>query len=317
MTTTSQFVHLKVHSEFSLIDGLVRVKGLVKAAADAGMPAVAMTDQCNFFGLIKFYKAANGLGVKPIAGSDVWMRSDSGDVHTLTLLVQNLAGYKNLILLISKAYQEGQVHGIPYIKREWLKELGEGLIALSGGRAGDVGAALVAGRHDEAAELLQYWMDLFPDRYYLELQRTGRENEAIYIERAVALADEVSCPIVATNDVRFLRPEEFEAHEARVCIHDGAALDDPRRERRYSDQQYLRSPEEMIELFADLPDAVANTVEIAKRCSLEIELGTYYLPEFPIPENFRQDPFFKEHFTYETLEQQTVKVLHDKWHGRN
>jgi DNA polymerase III subunit alpha len=316
MSDTKPFVHLKVHSEFSLIDGLVRVKALTKAVAEMGMPAVALTDQCNFFGLIKFYKAANAAGVKPIAGSDVWMMSDSGEVHTLTLLVQNLKGYKNLTLIISRAYREGQQHGVAYIKREWLKEHGEGLIALSGGRKGDVGAALVAGRHDEAAELLQYWMDLFPDRYYLELQRTGRENEALYIERAVALADEVSCPIVATNDVRFLTSEEFEAHEARVCIHDGAALDDPRRERRYSDQQYLRSPAEMVELFADLPDAIENTVEIAKRCSIDIELGTYYLPEFPIPENFREDPFFKQHISYETLEQQTIKVLHEKWQGR-
>lgn len=315
MTSTS-FVHLKVHSEFSLVDGLVRIKGLVKAVAEAGMPAVALTDVSNFFGLIKFYKAANGAGVKPIIGSDMLVRSDSGDVYPISLYVQNLAGYKNLTLLISKAYQENQIHGVGYIKREWLKQLGDGLIVLSCGRLGDVGAALVAGRRGEATELLQYWMDLFPNRYYVELQRTGRLNEEVYIEQAVALADELGCPIVATNDVRFLTSSEFEAHEARVCIHDGVTLDDPRRERRYTEQQYLRSPEEMCELFKDLPDAIENTLEIAKRCSLEIELGTYYLPEFPIPENFREDPFFKTVFSYQELENQTRRVLQDKWAGR-
>jgi len=316
MIDQAQFVHLKVHSEFSLVDGLVRVKALTKSVSDLGMPAVALTDVCNFFGLIKFYKAANGAGLKPIAGSDLLVRSDSGDIYPLSLLVQNLQGYKNLTLLISRAYRENQTHGVGYIKRDWLKQHGDGLIALSAGRNGDVGAALVAGRNDEAAELLQYWMDIFPDRYYMELQRTGRENEGVYIERAVALADSVGCPIVATNDVRFLTADEFEAHEARVCIHDGVTLDDPRRDRRYTEQQYLRTPAEMIELFSDLPDAIANTVEIAKRCTVDIELGTYYLPEFPIPDDFREDPFFQQYFSYEELEEQTRRVMQEKWAGR-
>jgi DNA polymerase-3 subunit alpha len=315
---TTPFVHLRVHSEFSLVDGLVRVKPLVSAVAGMGMPAVALTDFTNFYALVKFYKAATGAGVKPIYGSDFLVMDDKDDtqVSKLCLLAQNDKGYRNLTELMSRAYQEGQHLGSPYIKRSWLLDYAEGVIALSGGRGGEVGISLLSGKQEVARQSLQHWMSIFPDRFYLELQRTGRENEEDYLHAAVDLAAAMDCPVVATNEVCFLSADEFEAHEARVCIREGRALDDPRRERNYSDQQYLRTPEEMVELFADIPEALENTVEIAKRCNVEISLGTYYLPEYPIPDDFQNDSFFQQHIPYAVLEEQTRKVLAEKWAGK-
>ena len=279
-----KFVHLRVHSEFSLTDGLVRVGPLMKSVAAADMPSVAVTDRNNFFGLIKAYKAAEREGVKLIIGADFEVLEDDERRYQATFLAQSAEGYRNLTLLISQAYQEGQVLGRPLLKRDWIQARSQGLIALSGGRLGDVGQHLVAGRSQEAKAALEWWMSLFPDRYYVELQRTGRENEEDYLHSAVALAAEENCPVVATNEVCFLTPEEYDAHEARVCIGDGRTLNDPRRPRHFSDQQYLRSPDEMIALFADIPEAIENTIHIAARCSTEIELGKAYLPDFPTPD---------------------------------
>jgi DNA polymerase-3 subunit alpha len=279
-----KFVHLRVHSEFSLTDGLVRVGPLMKSVAAADMPSVAVTDRNNFFGLIKAYKAAEREGVKLIIGADFEVLEDDERRYQATFLAQSAEGYRNLTLLISQAYQEGQILGRPLLRRDWIQARSQGLIALSGGRLGDVGQHLVAGRSQEAKAALEWWMSLFPDRYYVELQRTGRENEEDYLHSAVALAAEENCPVVATNEVCFLTPEEYDAHEARVCIGDGRTLNDPRRPRHFSDQQYLRSPDEMIALFADIPEAIENTIHIAARCSTEIELGKAYLPDFPTPE---------------------------------
>ncbi|MGE0080532.1 MAG: DNA polymerase III subunit alpha, partial [Thiohalomonadaceae bacterium] len=289
------FVHLRVHTEYSLVDGLVRVKSLVKAAAAADMPAVAVTDQSNLFALVQFYKAAQGAGVKPIVGSDLWLDNpqDPAQPHRLVLLCKDKDGYLNLSRLVSRCYTEGQQRGLPMLQRDWLKGNVDGLIALSGGREGDVGRALLAGHREQAAELLTAWLRLFGDNYYLELTRTGREGEEDYLHEAVGLAAVMGVPVVATNDVRFLKPDEFEAHEARVCIHDGRVLDDPRRPRRYTEQQYLRSPQEMAELFADIPEAIENTVEIARRCNVELTLGKYFLPDFPVPEGLTMDEFFR------------------------
>ena len=290
----NEFVHLRLHSEYSLVDGLVRIKPLAKKAAEIGMPAVALTDFNNFFGLIKFYKASQAAGVKPILGADVLVLDEDGEGSPtqLVLLIADQAGYKNLTNLISKAYQHGQRMGVPTIKRSWLQEFSKGLIALSGGRGGEIGVALVSGRSAEAEALLLEYMDLFPSRFYLELQRTGRPGEEDYLHAAVDLASKFSCPVVATNDVRFIAAGEFEAHEARVCIHEGRALDDPRRERRYSEQQYLRTADEMAELFSDIPEALQNTVEIAKRCNLDLRLGEYFLPDYPIPDGMTINEFF-------------------------
>ena len=296
MPGTPSFVHLRVHTEYSLVDGIVRIKPLIKALAAAGMPAVAVTDACNLFALVKYYKAALAAGVKPICGSDLQMVNPVADglPSGITLLVQNDTGYHNLTCLISRAYQEGQVQGKPMVRKAWVEELSDGLIALSGGAQGDIGRALLGGKPELAEALLDQWMAAFPGRFYLELSRTGRAGEEDYLHAAMALAAARQCPVVATNEVCFLSQDQFDAHEARVCINEGRTLDDPRRERRYSDQQYLRTPEEMAELFADIPEALANTVEIARRCNLELTFGKYYLPEYPIPEGHTTDSYFDE-----------------------
>lgn len=314
----TQFIHLKVHSEFSLVDSTIRIKSLVKQCASHGMPAIAITDVCNFYGLIKFYQAAQGAGIKPIVGADLWIKDehDPNHVSAITVLAMNNTGYKNIIQLISRGFQEGQYHGKPYCHRSWFSELNDGIIVLSGARMGDVGQSLVGNHKAETEALLKAWLEDFPGRFYIELQRTERENESFYTRQAVALAVEHQVPVVATNDVCFLASDEFEVHEARVCIGESRTLDDPRRERRYSDQQYLKTPDEMIELFEDIPQAIDNTVEIAKRCNVEIELGKYYLPDYPMPEGFREDPFFAKHYAYDVLEQRATSAMSGSWAGR-
>ncbi|RLA50784.1 MAG: DNA polymerase III subunit alpha, partial [Gammaproteobacteria bacterium] len=290
------FVHLRLHTEYSLVDGLVRVKPLVNRVAELGMPAVAVTDVCNFYGLIKVYKAACGAGVQPIFGVDLMVLAadDPERAWPICLLAMNQQGYHNLTLLISRSYTEGQHLGVPYVHKSWLAECAAGVIALSGGAAGEVGQALLGGKADVAREWARFWMELYPGCFYLELHRTGREGDEAHVHAAVALADELQCPVVATNDVRFLDSSEFEAHEARVCIREGRSLDDPRRAHLYTDEQYLRSPQEMAELFVDIPEALANTVEIARRCNVVLELGKPYLPDFPVPQGLTMDEFFRQ-----------------------
>ena len=291
---TGSFVHLRLRTEYSLEDSLVRIKPLIKNVVEQNMPAVAVTDFNNFFASVKFYKEAEVAGVKAILGADLRVsnRNDGGEKSHLLLLVQNVIGYKNLTEIISLAYKEGQRHGKPNIQLEWLNGRSEGLIALSGGVNGSIGQALISGRDDNAMELLKEFEFFFPNRFYIELQRTGRYGEDPYIDAAVSFAQKYSKPVVATNDVVFLKASEFEAHEARVCIHEGRTLDDPRRERRYSNQQYLRSAKEMSELFSDIPEAIVNSIEIAKRCTIELELGQSFLPEFPVPEKMTANEYF-------------------------
>ncbi len=279
-----------------MVDGLVRIKPLVEAVGEAGMPAVAVTDQSNLFSMVKFYRAALAGGIKPVIGVDCWLRSgeDPSKPARLLLLVQTSDGYRNLTRLVSRSYREGQHLGVPMLERDWLKDSCSGLIALSGGREGDVGQALLNGHRAQAEAFLDYWLALFGDRYYLELNRTGRYGEEECLHGSVVLAAERGVPVVATNDVRFLRQIDFEAHEIRGCIHDGRTLDDPRRPRNYSDQQYLRTPEEMMELFRDIPEALENSVEIARRCNLDLTLGESFLPDFPVPEGMTIEAFFSK-----------------------
>ncbi len=290
------FVHLRLHSEYSLVDSTIRIKQLIPAVEEGGMPAVAMTDQNNMFGIVKFYRAAMAQGLKPIFGVDVLLEDDKDKslLYHLILLCQNNTGYRNVTKLISRAYQEGQKLGIPRVQKQWVKETSEGVIALSGGRDGDVGYALLAGNLEEAEKRVKFWADVFPDRYYIELQRTERENENEYLHAAVDLAIANQLPVVATNDPRFLKTEEFDAHEARVCIHDGYTLGDKTRAKVYSKQQYLRTADEMITLFSDIPSAIENTLEIAKRCNVTLTLGKNYLPEFPIPDGLTEADFFSQ-----------------------
>ncbi len=291
------FVHLRLHTEYSLIDSVVRVPELIEAVAAAGMPAVAATDQSNLFAMVKFYKAALARGVKPIIGVDLLVREpgERQQPSRITLICQNQTGYHNATRLVSRAYLEGQQRGVPLIERGWLTaESLDGLIALSGATEGDVGRALANGREQDAARALDDWLALLPDRYYIELQRLGRADEESYIAAAVSLAGRCGIPVVATNDVRFLRPSDFESHEARVCIHDGTLLADANRVRRYTAQQYLRSPEEMSRLFADVPEALANSVEIARRASLTLKLGQPRLPPYPVPGDLSTEDFLRK-----------------------
>jgi DNA polymerase-3 subunit alpha len=294
----ARFVHLHVHTEYSLVDGVVRIdsekeddgkllrEGLIDATVRMGMPAVALTDQANLFALVKFYKTAQAKGVKPLIGVDVLVRDDNerSEPSRLVLLCQDGRGYLNLTRLVTRSYLEGQGKHGPMLHREWLdRETTLGLVALSGARAGDVGRALIGNREPEAHAALEKWLELFGDRYYLELQRTGRPGEEDCIAGSLQLAVKLGVPVVATNDVRFIRPEDFEAHEARVCIHEGMMIADASRPRRYSEEQYLRSPDEMATVFADLPEALENSVEIARRLNLEIKLGKPSLPAYPVP----------------------------------
>jgi DNA polymerase-3 subunit alpha len=291
---TPSFIHLRLHTEYSIRDGLITIEPLMEKAVQVGMPAVAMTDQCNLFAMVKFYRAAIAAGLKPIIGADIELpHEQAGQPHYhLTLLCQNQSGYRNLIRLISRAYLEGQKQGIPLVHKTWLPGMTEGLIALSGARNGDIGQALLTHNQSLAAQRLAEYCQWFPQRFYLELQHTGREFEEEYLHAALTLAQEHQVPVVATNDVRFLTAEDFEAHEARVCIQESYTLNDTRRPKRYSQQQYLRTPQEMSELFADIPEALQNSVEIAKRCNLELTLGQPFLPNFPVPAGMTIDHYF-------------------------
>ncbi len=303
----SRFVHLNCHTEYSLIDGIIRIKPLIKAVRDAGMPACAITDNFNLFGLVKFYRAAQTAGIKPIVGVDLRLESRKDELPArLTLFCQNAIGYRHLTQLVSRCYLEGQKQGVPFLQKSWLKGQTEGLIALSGGLEGDIGQALLMGRSTIAQTRLTEWQELFPQRFYLELQRVGRPQEETYIQAAVELALETQTPVVATNGVCFLQPEDFDAHEIRVCINQSYTLNDQRRPRIYTPQQYLRSPAEMAELFSDIPEALENTWCIAQRCTLELSLGKNYLPEFPVPIGKTTEEYFDEQ-AHLGLEQRLLK----------
>jgi DNA polymerase-3 subunit alpha len=308
--TAQTFVHLRIHSEHSLVDGLVRVKPLIKRVVELGMPAVGLTEQSNMFSLVRFYKAALGAGVKPIIGADLWLENpdEPESPFRTTLLASNNDGYLNLTEVVSLGYTEGQRFGKPIIKREWLEARSQGLIMLSGGKMGDVAKAMLSDKPKLARDRACYWRDLYPGSFYLELQRTGRAGDEDCLHLNVALAAELGLPVVATNDVHFIHAEDFEAHEARVCIGESRTLDDPRRDRRFSDQQHLRSAEEMIELFADIPEAVENTLAIARRCSVTVRMGEYFLPNYPVPEGMTMDDYFRR-VSEEGLDDRLAKTL--------
>ncbi|MEY1635567.1 DNA polymerase III subunit alpha [Morganella morganii] len=306
-----RFIHLNIHSDYSMIDGLAKTGPLVKKVASMNMPAMAITDFTNLCGLVKFYGSAHGAGVKPIVGADFLMESEllGDELASLTILARNNTGYQNLTLLISEAYQKGYGAQGPTIQRDWLVNHKEGLIILSGGRKGDVGKFLLRGNNVLVEQALEFWQTHFPDSFYLELIRTGRQDEESYLHAAVQLATEKSLPVVATNDVRFISSEDFDAHEIRVAIHDGYTLADPKRPKLYSPQQYLRSEDEMCELFADIPEALQNSVEIAKRCNVTIRLGEYFLPQFPTGDMSTEDYLVKR--SKEGLEERLAFLFPD------
>ena len=281
---TVSFIHLHLHSEFSLIDSTIRINGLIAAAVRAQMPALALTDECNMFAFVKFYKACMAAGIKPIGGCDLWISApDDPRPWRLTVLCQNHAGYLNLSRLVSRAWRDGQRGGHALVEAQWLTaDTTDGLLALVGRESRIARIAVQQGTHAATPEA-QTLAQLFADRLYLELTRCGRPGEEDWNTLALLLGNALALPVLASNDVRFLRQEDFDAHEARVCINQGRVLADQKRPREYRDQQYLKTPEEMAKLFADLPEALENTVELARRCNLELQFGSYYLPDFPVP----------------------------------
>ena len=289
-----RYVHLRLHSEYSITDGIVRIGDAVKRAAGDGMPALALTDLGNLFGLVKIYTGARGKGVKPIAGSDVWIANPEApeDPCRLLLLVRNRKGYQQLCELLTKAYLVEGRRDRAEIRREWFSEVGcDGLIALSGAHLGDVGEALMNGNFEVAGERAKAWEAIFPGAFYLEVQRYGQPQQEAIVQQTADLAGETGIPLVATHPIQFMNRDDFQAHEARVCIAEGYVLGDTRRPKIYTEEQYFKSQEEMVELFADLPEALENTLEIAKRCNIEMTLGKNFLPNFPIPPGMTIDEF--------------------------
>ncbi|MFA7667548.1 MAG: PHP domain-containing protein, partial [Burkholderiaceae bacterium] len=301
--TDPRFVHLRVHSEYSISDSIVRLDALVSAAAADAQPAVAVTDLGNLFGWIKFYGAARARGLKPLCGVDCWVtnESDRDRPFRLLLLARNHAGYLRLCELLSRAWLENEYRGRAELRADWFdgpaadgRPLGEGLIALSGAHQGEVGQALLAGNREAAEAAAQRWAQRFPDAFYLEVQRYGIPEAEHQTRAAAWLAADTGLPLVATHPVQFLTPSEFRAHEARVCIAEGEILANPRRQRRFAEDQYLRSQDEMCELFADLPSALANSVEIARRCNVSMVLGKPQLPLFPAPAGVSLDDYLRQ-----------------------
>jgi DNA polymerase-3 subunit alpha len=292
-----RFVHLRLHSEYSVVDSILTVDGAVGMAAKEGMPALALTDLSNMFGMVKFYSAARKKGIKPILGADVWVASDAaGDKNArLLMLVQNLAGYHRLCEFLTRAYRSPGQRGKIVLRREWLAELGtEGLIALSGAQAGDVGQALMNDAWDSALSLARSWDALFPGRYYLEIQRNNRPDVELHLSQTVQLAGAVGLPVVATHTVQFPSRDDFKAHEAKVCIAQGYVLADRRRPVHFTEDDYFKTQDEMCLAFADLPEAVENTLEIARRCNLTLELGKSFLPDFPTPAGMTLDDYLRQ-----------------------
>ncbi len=280
------FVHLHLHSEYSLVNGMIRVPALVEQTRTNQMPAVAMTDIGNLYGAVKFFNKSVAQGVKPIIGAEVYIENPDKVTQpsSLVLLVQDQKGYVNLSELISLGFRVGQAHGKPILKKAWLQERAEGLICLSGGLRGELGHAILGGREKFLDALIGEYQSLFGDRFYIEIQRVGQAYEEEYIAAAAMLSVRHGVPLVATNDVHFMRQEDFEAHEVRVCINEGRVLTDSRRVRHHTNQQYYKSAQEMIDLFEDLPSAIDNTLIVAQRCNFALHMGEYFLPDFPVPE---------------------------------
>ena len=314
------FIHLRLHSEFSVVDGTVRIDEAVKTAIANGQGALAMTDLNNLFGAVKFYKQARSSGLKPIIGAEIVVegfsaasKHDGGKEPALSrmvLLVQNTQGYLNLSELLARAWTQNTARAQAVIKLEWLRELNEGLVLLSGAQAGPVGQALVQGDTQRANDIARELSSSFAHRFYIEVQRAGRADDEAHVTAAVQLAARMKLPVVATHPIQFLVADDYEAHEARVCISEGEILGNARRVRKFTREQYFKSPTEMQALFADLPAALANSVEIAKRCSLTIELGKSKLPDFPTPEvNGKRMPP-DEYFRYASHAGLIERMLH-------
>ena len=309
-----QFVHLRLHSEYSITDGVVRIDDAIAKASEDGMGALALTDLGNLFGLIKFYSAARSGGIKPITGADIWLSNEQepDQPHRMLLLVQNHSGYLNLCELLTRASLHNQHHGRAEIHPKWLLEqatkvgaqkigeqksgqtLASGLIALSGAHSGDVGSALLAGNPEQARALATHWQTVFDHRYFIEVQRSGHSQDEAHIQLGCQLASELQIPVVATHPIQFMKPDDFIAHEARVCIAEGELLGNPRRPKLFTENQYFLTQAQKQERFSDVHSALANSVEIAKMCNLTLTLGQARLPEFPTPKGMALDAYLMQ-----------------------
>ena len=311
--TDPRFIHLRLHTEYSVADGLVRVDEAVRCARESAMPALGLSDLSNTFGWVKFYRAARGAGIKPIFGCDVWVTNaaDRNRPSRLLLLVQHREGYRRLCELLTRAYQDNLHRGRAEVDPAWLAEGTDGLLALSGGDAGNVAQAILDDKPDAALKAAEAWAALFPGRYYLELQRFGQPHTEHLIDGLLEIGAAVGLPAVATHPIQFLAADDFKAHEARVCIAEGMMLGDPRRPRPFTAEQYFKTPDEMAELFADLPEALQNSVEIAKRCNLTLELGKSKLPDFPTPDGMSLDDYMRQR-SYEGLAERMAHLYPDE-----
>jgi DNA polymerase-3 subunit alpha len=308
------FVHLRLHTEFSVVDGTNRIEEIVKAAGVDAQPALGISDLNNLFGAIKFYKEARGAGLKPVIGCELMLQglgSDAAVLSRVVLLVQNHRGYLNLCEILARGWIRNVVRAQAVCRIEWLQELGEGLILLSGAQAGPVGQALLQGDESRASELALQLAGLFPHRFYIELQRAGRNDDEPYVAAAVQLAARLKLPVVATHPVQFTKEDDYEAHEARVCISEGEILGNPRRVRKFTREQYFKTAAQMVALFEDLPSAVANTLEIARRCNLVLELGKPRLPNFPTPNGMPVEEYFR-YASHEGLKERLVLLYPDE-----
>ncbi len=307
------FAHLRLHTEFSVVDGTTRIDDILKAAAKDGQPALAITDLSNLFGAVKFYKEARGKGVKPVVGVEILLEGLGQDplaTSKMLLLAQNKQGYLNLSEILARAWTSNVHKAQAVVKLAWLKELNEGLIALSGAQSGAVGQALVQGDTARAHDLALQLGTIFTHRFYLELQRAGRPDDEPHVIATVQLAARMKLPVVATHPVQFATADDYEAHEARVCISEGEILGNPRRVRKFTREQYFKSSAQMKALFADIPSAVANTLEIARRCNLTLVLGKPQLPNFPIPGGLSIDEYFRK-VSFEGLEERLGHLYPD------
>ncbi len=289
-----RYIHLRLHTEYSISDGIVQVDSAIARAAADGMPALGISDLANLFGMVKFYKGARGKGIKPIIGADCWITNEiERDKPTRILLIcRNRKGYGQLCEILTRAFIENKYRGRAELRREWLDAgSASDLLCLSGARDGDIGHALANGNLGLAEKLAADWAARFPGSFYVEIQRAGHPGTETYIRDALQIASRLDLPVVATHPIQFTRPEDFKAHEARVCIAQGNVLADKRRPKEFTPEQYFKTQDEMCALFADIPEALENSVEIARRCSLTVQLGKNFLPQFPTPEGMTLDDF--------------------------
>lgn len=317
--TDPRFVHLRLHTEYSVTDGIVRIDPAIHRVMEQGGVALGISDLMNVFGGLRFYTHALAAGIKPILGCDIKVRNEKfpDKPFRMALYCMNHAGYHSLCVLLTRAYLESEGAYRGQIREEWFGEPGatEGLIALSGARRGRLASLKENGTERQAKAILERWKSYFPDRLYIEIQRVGAENEEMFLAFQLHCAKEGNLPVVATHPIQFLDAADFEAHDVRCCIAQGYTINDKRRDRSYTRQQYLKSEEEMCELFKDLPAALENSVEIAKRCNLDGVLSKPQLPLFPTPDGMSLDDYMDK-LSREGLEKR-LKFLYDDEKVRN